>query len=107
MHPNPRIQARLIGLLLMIIGSAGDAYVWHSVLTHGKFSQTVSIFAPFAAFAGLSMIFYPMTKAESLERYGTEQIPWKHIPAPQKIMVVGGLVLGLLQWAAFKGFLPL
>jgi len=65
------------------------------------------VFAPFFACLGLALVLYPITKEESVQKYGTPQMPWKHMPLGMKMLVVIGILLGLLQWAFFAGTMHL
>lgn len=96
-----------MGAFILTVGVAGTAYNWYSVLTRGAYWQKASFLFPFFACLGLSLLIYPITKAESLAKYGSEQIPWQHIPFGQKALIVLGVLLGALQWAIFSGHLAL
>lgn len=100
-------KSRLIGLLIFAAGLGGTGYSWYSVLTRGVYWQKASFLFPFFACLGLSIVLYPMSKAESRSKYGTEQMPWKYIPFGQKALILLGVVLGALQWAVFSGRLSL
>ena len=104
---SPNTKVRLIGLLMLVVGLGGAAYNWYSVLTQGLYWKKASFIFPFFACLGLSLILYPLSKAESLAKYGSEQIPWKHIPIGQKFLVLLGVALGALQWALFAGHISL
>ncbi|QDQ27038.1 hypothetical protein FNU76_12075 [Chitinimonas arctica] len=104
---SPNTKSRLLGLLIFAIGVGGAAYTWYSVLAEGRYAQKASFLLPFFACLGLSLMIYPMSKAESLAKYGSEQIPWEHIPMGQKVLIFLGVVLGALQWSFFSGHLSL
>jgi len=104
---SPNTKVRLIGLLLFSIGVGGAAYNWYSVLSNHLYWQKASFLFPLFACLGLSLVLYPMSKADSLAKYGSEQVPWKYIPAGQKLLILVGLMLGALQWALFAGHLSI
>jgi hypothetical protein len=83
------------------------AYNWYCVIALGRYWLTVSFLLPIFACLGLSLMIYPLNKAESLERYGTEQIPWQHIPVGQKLLIVLGVSLAALQSAFLSGHLSI
>ena len=98
---------RLIGLFIFALGIAGTAYNWYMVLVEGHYFQKASFLFPFIICFGLSLLIYPISKAESLAKYGSEQIPWRHIPAGQKALIFLGVVLGAVHWGLFSGRLTL
>lgn len=100
---DSRLKARLIGFMMFAIGAGGTGYLWYSVLTKGVYWEKASFLFPFFAFLGISVILFPFSKEESLALYGTEQIPWKHIPVGQKVLVGLGVLAGIAQWAFFSG----
>ncbi len=100
---SPNTKSRLLGLLIFAIGAGGTALNWYSVLVEGRYSEKASFLFPFFACLGLSMMIYPLSKAESLAKYGSEQIPWAHIPMGQKVLILLGVVFGALHWAFFSG----
>lgn len=100
---NSNTRARLIGLMIFVIGAGGTGYMWYSVLTEGVYWDKASFLFPFFTFLGLSLIIYPISKEESLAKYGSPQIPWKHIPIGQKILIALGVLAGIVQWAFFSG----
>jgi hypothetical protein len=104
---SSNMKGRLIGLFILVLSIGGIIYNWHSVLTRGLYWQKASFLFPFFACLGFSLILYPITKAESLAKYGSEQIPWKHIPTAQKLIILLGVVLGALQLALFAGYISL
>lgn len=104
---EPKLKAKLLGLLVLGIGVGGTAYNWYTIVTQGIYWKKASFLFPFFACLGLSMILYPLSKAESLAKYGSEQIPWEHIPKGQKLLILLGVVLGAFQWAVFSGLISL
>jgi Zn-dependent protease with chaperone function len=72
---TPHAKCRLLGLIVLIAGVGGSAYIWHSVLTTGIYWPKASFIFPVFACFGLSLIAYPSSKAESLAKYGSEQMP--------------------------------
>ena len=104
---SPTTKVKLIGLLILGVGVGGTAYNWYSVLSQGVYWQKASFVFPFFACLGLSLMLYPISKAESLAKYGSEQMPWKHMPFGQKTLILLGVVLGALQWALFSGHISI
>jgi hypothetical protein len=104
---SPNMKVRLIGLMVLVLGIGGTAYNWYSVLTQSLYWRKASFLFPFFACLGLSLVLYPLSKDESLAKYGSEQIPWEHIPRGQKFLVLLVVVLGALQWALFAGHISL
>lgn len=87
----------------MLIGVAGNIYNWHLFRTAGRFFDKESILFPFFAFLGLSVMIYPLTKEERISRFGKDQIPFRGLPAGQKILVGTGLIIGIVQWLWLEG----
>ena len=81
--------------------------MWHSVLTRGVYWPKASFIFPFFACLGLSVFLNPITKAECVENFGSKNLPWKHMPDVQKILIIVGVVLGAVQVGFFSGKLPL
>ena len=86
----------------MFFGVAADAYVWHRVMTEGRFPVQLSLLAPVMAMIGLAVVLNPMTKADNLARFGVEQRPLKHYPLSSKILIALGLVGAVAQLIYFK-----
>ena len=107
---SPNTKMRLNGLLVCAVAVAGTAYdwyYWYSVLAQGVYYSKTSFLFPFLACVGLSVLLYPMSTAESLSKYGTEQMPRKPTPFGQKALILLGIVLGGLQSALFSGHISL
>lgn len=102
-----KVKGWLMGFFIVAIGISGWVWTWNRALSEGTYSPKASFFFPFATCLGLAVFFYPITKAEIRARYGTEQIPWKHIPLGAKLLVLIGMVLGFVQWAIFAGHISL
>jgi hypothetical protein len=96
-------KQKRIGMVIMFIGLGGIAIIWHSVFTKGIYWPKPSALFPFLACLGLSIYMYPLGKKESLMKYGSAQVPWKHIPKKQKLLLGIGFLLGVLHWALLSG----
>ena len=104
---SPTTKVRLIGLFAFGVAVGGTVYNWYSALSQGVYWPMVSFLFPFFACLGLSVMLYPMSKAEALAKYGSEQLAWRHMPLGQKTLVLLGVALGALQWALFSGHISL
>jgi hypothetical protein len=99
------LNPRFIGIFILIIGIVGNAYNWNAFLNNGYYFVKASILFPFFACLGLSIIIYPMSREERLAKYGSDQIPWKDYPIGQKILIAVGLIIGILQFIFFNGWI--
>jgi hypothetical protein len=97
------MKARLIAVGILLIGLVSTAFLWYKFLTQGAYWGKASVLTPMAVCIGLSMVIYPITKENNLERFGQARIPWRHIPILQKILILLGVVLGFAQVAYFSG----
>lgn len=79
---NP-IRTRLLGGLFIVLGLAAWWYEWHMLMTEGRYSIRLGVFAPLGVFGGLLMIFYP--EAAGPMRPDT--------PKPQKVATLVTLAL--------------
>jgi hypothetical protein len=100
---NSLLGARLMGALIVAIGVGGEFIVASEVRTHGTFHLKGVLIFPFAIGLGISMIFYPMTKALAREKYGKEQMSWAQLPFGQKCLIAAGVAAGFLHWAWLAG----
>jgi hypothetical protein len=104
---NQIIKARLLGLLIVLIGLGGIIFNWYSVINRNQYLLKASFLFPIFVFLGISIIIYPTTKEINIAKYGTEQLPLKYYPRGQKILILIGLVGGVLNWALLSGTIPL
>ena len=100
---NPTVKTRLGGLFILALSAGFVVYGWHTRLTEGTYMPKASFLFPVFAFLGLALLIYPITKAESLAKYGTPQMPWKHLPLGMKILVGVGFLAGALNSALISG----
>jgi hypothetical protein len=100
---DPKLKARLGGLLFFATGVGFTAYNWYTAFTQGTYMPKASFLFPVCASMGLSLMIYPITKAESLAKYGSEQMPLRHFPVGSKIIIVIGFLAGALNWALISG----
>jgi hypothetical protein len=96
---DPKLKARLGGVFIFALGAGFVAYGWHTRLTQGTYMPKASFLFPIFAFLGMALMIFPITKAESLAKYGTAQMPWRHLPLGMKILVGVGFLAGILNWA--------
>ena len=57
-RPNP-VRARLIGVLLIVVGIAAWWYNWHQLRTEGVISVKLTILGPAGLLGGILMIWKP------------------------------------------------
>ncbi len=102
---NSKLMARLFGVVAMFIGTSGTLYQWYVALTDKVYWVKASFLFPVFIFLGLSVILYPTSKAENLAKFGCEQMPLKHYPLGQKVLLGVGVILGTLNLALLSGIL--
>jgi hypothetical protein len=95
-------RTQVTGLLFLIGGIALTILNWRFALADGKYYLTMSVLAPFAACAGLSVLLYPPPLTES---GNVQQRTWKDVPTGQKVLFGVGGVLGLANWGLISGVL--
>lgn len=95
--PFPHWPIRLIGLFMLLASIVGDGFVWRTALINGRHLELASLSYPALGFIGLSLLLYPISKAEARVRYGSDQIAWRQMPQGQKVLLVIGVVAGVLQ----------
>ena len=100
---NQIVKARLLGLLVMVIGIAGTIYNWYSLVNKNVYLLKASFLFPFFAIFGFSIIIFPTTKEKNLEKYGREQLHFSDFPIGQKILIVIGIISGVLNWSLLSG----
>lgn len=102
---NPLLKARLGGLFIAGVSAAGAAYNWYSFLNEGRYWVKFTLLAPTFVGLGLALVIHPISKADNLKKYGTEQLPLKHTPPVMWGLMALGLVAGGLNLAYFNGML--
>jgi hypothetical protein len=83
------VKARILGLVLILLG-IGLVYVnWHQLLKDGSYSMKMAAFGPLIGVGGLFLLLFP-------------SMGGKPTTAKEKIIVlvvlVVGLVAGLVNW---------
>jgi hypothetical protein len=100
---DSKLKARLGGLFIFALSMGFLVYAWHVRLTEATYMPKANFLFPVFLFLGLALMVYPITKAESLAKYGQEQMPWRHLPLGMKILVGVGFLAGALNWALISG----
>lgn len=101
---NTKFKARALGIVCSLFGFGYTFYLWYQTLfVSGMYYPKASFFLPFMGMFFLSIALDPATKQETFEKYGTEQMAWKFMPKRQKIIIVLGVVLGVLNYLLASG----
>jgi hypothetical protein len=83
------VKARILGLVLIVLGSALVHINWHQLRSDGNYSMKMAAFAPLIAIGGLFLLLFP-------------SMAGKPNSAKEKIILlivfVVGLVAGLINW---------
>lgn len=83
------IKARILGLVLIVVGAAVVYLNWHQLQTDGKYSTKMAAFGPLVAIGGLFLVFFP-------------SMGGKPNTTKEKIIMlivfVVGLAAGLVNW---------
>jgi len=66
---TPRAKARILGLFISLMGIGLVAANCYDFLNRGIYYPKTSVFGPFFTCPGLSLMLYPMTKEESVQRF--------------------------------------
>ena len=105
---NEKLKQRLGGVFLISLGIGFTIYEWREALTTGVYHPKVAFLCPAAAFLGLAVLLFPMTKAELLVKYGVERpSSLAHYSWGQKILFLLAIAAGALNWALISGTLGL
>jgi hypothetical protein len=100
---NPKVKARLGGVLMVAVGTWLLANEWQSALNRGIYHPKASAIAPVSVVLGAMLLIYPITKQEIREKYGSDQLSWAHMNGPQKILSVLAVAAGLCNWLLISG----
>jgi hypothetical protein len=83
------VKARILGLVLLLLGIGLVYFNWHQLLNDGSYSLKLAAFGPLLGVGGLFLIFFPAMGG-------------KPNTAKEKIIVlivfVIGLAAGLVNW---------
>ena len=83
------VKARILGLVLMVLGSALVHINWHQLQSDGNYSIKMAAFGPLIAVGGVFLLLFP-------------SMAGKPSTAKEKIIVllvfVIGLAAGLVNW---------
>jgi hypothetical protein len=102
-----KTNARLLAMLITLMGLCGTVFLWYKFISDGVYWQKASVFSPLVVCIGVSLVIYPITKEDNLERFGQASMPWRHIPMMQKLLFLIGILLGISQCAYFNGNLAI
>ena len=86
--------ARLAGIGIMIVSAATLFYIFTS---DSQSVPRIYVVLPFMFMMGFGLMLYPISKAETLQLYGTTQLPFKHMPLGMKICFgIGAFLTAIL-----------
>jgi hypothetical protein len=98
-----KINARLLAMLITLMGLCGTVFLWYTFISDGIYWQKASVFSPLVVCIGVSLIIYLIAKEDNLERFDQASMQWRHIPMMQKLLFLIGTTLGISQCAYFNG----
>ncbi|WP_010113697.1 hypothetical protein [Acinetobacter sp. P8-3-8] len=99
-----RMITRLIGCLITTLSGA---ILWHIINTSPQPVVQITFVSPFMFMLGIGIILTPISKAESLHRYGTTRLPWKLFPPTLKLCIIIGVLMTILLIGWHEGLFPL
>lgn len=102
---NDKHKSRLAGVAILLLSIGGTVYNWYSAFILNVYWPMVAFAFPLFFCVALTMILFPYSRAEYLQKYGHQQPSWEHIPAAQKWLIFAGVVLGALNSALMSGWL--
>lgn len=99
-----RVKARIAGCFIALVGGSITAYILTTPL---QSVVAIAFIAPLFLMLGIGLIIHPISKAESLYRHGTAQLPWKDFPAILKLCTIIGVCFSILLLGLSQGFFNL
>jgi len=103
-----KLQQRLGGILIALIGAAFTYWEWRQAFTTGTYHPKAAMLFPAFATLGIGLLIFPMSKEDLLAKYGVEKprSP-RHYPLGLKFFLGLALIVGALDWALISGTLAL
>ena len=99
-----RLQQRLGGLLIFIVGIGFTIYGWTSAMETHRYSPKAAFLFPFFAGLGIALMAFPVTRDELMAKYGVEKPrSLSHYSWGQKTMFLAAFAAGALNYAAISG----
>lgn len=99
-----RLQQRLAGLFILVVGIGFTIYGWTSALETHRYSPKAAFLFPFFAGLGIALLAFPITRDELMAKYGVEKPrSLSHYSWGQKVLFLVAFAAGALNYAALSG----
>jgi Zn-dependent protease with chaperone function len=103
-----KLQQRLAGLFILLIGVGFTVYGWSSALQTRRYSPKAAFLFPVFAGLGLALLLFPVSRDELMSKYGVDRPrSLSHYSWGQKIMFLVAFAAGALNCALLSGTITL
>jgi len=107
-HLKTKLQQRLAGLFILIIGVGFTIYGWTSAMETHRYNPKAAFLFPLFAVLGVALLAFPVTRDELMAKYGVEKPrSLSHYSWGQKILFVVAIAAGALNYGLLSGKIAL